>query len=180
MQQLQDGTFNIAQAKSEASNLITTKAEDTLFCLNLKDKLSGNFNATYLKYFLWTMDIYSANPPPRQATIDRSTLTIEHIQPQNLVNDQGEMDQAGILDAEDIQKLGNLCLLTREENASLSDNRYSDKRVQVAVWISQNKHLTCALSRAVYEHHQSNDWTTSDIENREDSITQHACKVFSF
>lgn len=52
----------------------------------------------------------------------------------------------------------------------------------VARWLKKPSpsHLTCALSRAVYEHHQSNDWTTSDIEAREDSITQHACKVFSF
>ena len=180
MQQLQDGTFNMVNAKKEANNLIKNEANDVLFSTSLISELTGEGNRGNLRYFLWLMDIYSANPAPRQVTIDRSTMTIEHIQPQSLLNDPVAMALAGINDSEDIQRLGNLCLLTIQENAALSDNSFSDKRAMVASWLGQIKHLTCALSRSVYEQHPSNTWTTSDIVTREQSITQHACKVFSF
>jgi hypothetical protein len=180
MQQLQDGTFNIVNAKREANNLIKNEANDILFSTSLINELTGEGNRVNLKYFLWLMDIYSANPAPRQVTIDRSELTIEHVQPQNLLNDPVAMAQAGISDPEDIQRLGNLCLLTGEENAALSDNSFSDKRAMVASWLGQNKHLTCALSRSIYEQHPSNTWATNDIVTREQMITKHACKVFSF
>ena len=181
MQQLQDGTFTLANAKREANKLIKDKADDINFEVCLKKELNGEGNRVNLRYFLWLMDIYSANPAPNPLTLDR-TMTIEHIQPQNLVNDSVAMTKAGINEPEDIQRLGNLCLLTNEENAALSDNSYSDKRAIVSGWLIKPSpsHLTCALSRSVYEHHSSNNWTSADIAAREQAITQHACRVFSF
>lgn len=107
-------------------------------------------------------------------------VTLQSSQPQTRVEHffgtvvlQNTLDPRGIAIIDGQQRLTAVNLILGLLKAEMNI-------LKVAVWISQNKHLTCALSRAVYECHQSNDWTTSDIEDREDSITQHACKVFSF
>ena len=180
MRQIYEGNYQFANVVTGAKNLIDRKANDNDFVNSLIKAMQGDENRNYLKYFLLTLDLYTANPSPAQLAIVRSTLSVEHVQPQNLLNDPVAMSQAGINDAEDIQRLGNLCLLSIEENASLSDNPFAAKKAQVAAWLGNGRHLSRALSREVYEHHPANTWTSADISAREQSIANRAKQVFNF
>jgi hypothetical protein len=169
------GLYDIKTVKDDANKLIKSEASDDVFTMALITELK--YGDPKIKYFLWMLDLYLAKPAPAQLATDLSELTIEHIAPQALRNDPIELQNAGINDAEDIHKLGNLCLLTMPENNELSDHNFSEKKRIVASW---NHEPFCQLTRVVYIQHPSNTWGSQDMVTREFDLANRAKQVFSF
>jgi len=169
------GQHDIKIVKVGANKLIKDHASDELFAMDLVSELK--YGDPSVKYFLWMLDLYAAKPAPAQLATDLSELTIEHIAPQSLRNDPIELQNAGINDPEDIDRLGNLCLLTMPENNYLGDHNFSEKKKIVASWPYQP---FCQLTRIVFLQNTSNSWGSQDMVNREIDLVTRAKQVFSF
>ena len=169
------GLHDIKIVKDEANKLIKDHASDELFAMDLLSELK--YGDPSVKYFLWMLDLYAAKPAPAPLATDLSELTIEHIAPQSLRNDPIELQNAGINDQEDIDRLGNLCLLTMPENNDLSDHNFSEKKRIVASWPHEP---FCQLTRIVFLQNTNNSWGSQNMANREFDLVTRAKQVFSF
>jgi uncharacterized protein with ParB-like and HNH nuclease domain len=159
--------------KNEAQLLLDGEASDDLFSVNLKEQMQYGVAARNkkIKYFLWTLDIYLSNPQPSVMTYDLDELWIEHVSPQTPREGSSSLPQ------ELCDHLGNLCLLTPEENIELSNHSFAWKKNKVEEWKVLNPPhlLNRNLSRNVFD---LSDWDSASFDAREQYLLNLACTVF--
>jgi len=175
MDLIDHGLYDFSIVKDDANKLIQDQAKDELFASELISELRYGHGS--VKYFLWMLDLYQANPAPNRAGVQLSRFTHEHIASQSLGDDPIEMQNAGINDVDDLDRLGNLCLLTGRENTELSNHKFSEKKKIAASW---NRRLDADLSHKVFLANPSNSWGSQDIADREMELVSLAKQVFSF
>lgn len=169
---LNDGSYTTAERREVFKNLLEQHSPETSFVARLREQLRyepGGDNKL-VKYFLWMIELYSANNPPARLVVDLEDYSIEHIFPQ-------AADPTMLREEEDLHRLGNLCLLIPRENAVLSDKTYFDKRAIVRRWRDEGVELQCSHSRSVFQFEQ---WTSDEIDRSEERLCERACLAFGF
>jgi len=170
---LDDGTYSDAFRRAKFQDLIDQHSPDERFVADLRQQLQYEPNrGNKIKYFLWMIELYSANNPPAPGVFDLQSLSIEHVFPQ--AGDHDHLDNG----VDDLHRLGNLCLLTPPENASLSNLPFDDKRAKVLEWQQANRSLECHHSRHVFNDHDR--WGTAEIEQAENLLCARAVEIFRF
>jgi hypothetical protein len=169
---LNDDSYTTAERRKAFNLLLEQHSPKVSFVLRLKEQLRyrpGDDNKL-IKYFLWMIELYSANNPPARIVADLEDYSIEHIFPQ-------AADPNMLREEEDLHRLGNLCLLIPEENSVLSNRSYFDKREIVRAWRDANRDLQCSHSRSVFRFEQ---WTSDEIDHMEERLCDQACIAFGF
>ena len=165
-----NGKLNIDKFKSDLQKLLDDKASDLQFKVFLERDL--NYESTgqpIIRYFLQMLDLYAAKPKPSQTSVF-DTIHIEHIGPQRPKNGMREIE--GL----DTHRLGNLCLLTDEENQKLKNHPFAAKLEIVNGWQAENIFITSKLSRKVFDEYKS--WDSVQLGARESELVDNALTVF--
>jgi hypothetical protein len=76
----------------------------------------------------------------------------------------------------DTHRLGNLCLLTDEENQKLKNHPFAAKLEIVNGWQAENIFITSKLSRKVFDEYKSRD--SVQLGARESELVDNALTVF--
>lgn len=109
--------------------------------------------------------IYHQNKNNAEINIDNNDVHIEHIMPEDRTNWQNisEEDHDAYL-----WRLGNLTLLSRTLNISVSNNAFINKK---------QKYIDSKIEENI-EIAQKNDWSISEIENRQRDLSKIALKLW--
>lgn len=172
--------FNIDLVKSKASALIKAGAPDLVFREKLMSKL-GYGNTTMknrTKYFFQMLDEYCYQPKPlkRPGRLKLTEWHLEHVVPQN--PNLGDPS----LPEEELNCIGNLCLLPPWINSKLSNFNYSDKqteakRLRDLVGKEQIK-IDLADAEKIFYLGTGPVWTSQDVASRIEDLQDFACQVF--
>lgn len=166
--------INLNFVKEKLQTLLDEFATEERFRQRLIEKL--NYSSTnrriQIKYFFWTLDNYSGPNQPKIVTQDIRDWHLEHISPQN-------PQVPGPL-GNDVDRLGNLCLLNPEINILLSNLEYSDKKIKADLLRKEGKKIDLDDSVNIFYKSKSTSWTITDLVRREDDLINQALKIFSF
>lgn len=186
---------NAVSAKSGASKsslqalfktLVEDGADDKTFASLLPEKLgygSGQKNLR-TKYFFYQVALANWPPPfigdagfhiVTDTHPNGAAWTLEHIFPQNA--DDGSLTS---ITEEEIDSLGNLCLLNPTINSSLSNKSFAEKRIKAASLKSDGKTIMVPDSASIFYSDSSTSWGSSEILKREKFLVDTALKVFGF
>ncbi len=99
--------------------------------------------------------------------IEDTSITIEHVYPQSLPTDQDWQDPQL---KDHPSRLGNLTLLTNEQNNNLSEKAYQNK-------LQAYKKTDFAITRLIAKHY-ADEWTVSTIDARQEELATHAAKIW--
>lgn len=164
-------SIDLDLAADKLQELLDQNASDSSFSANLDEfQYSPGAIAQRIKYFLWLLDRYTANPAPAPLILELSSFEIEHVSPQNPAN--GGPPLSGV------HTLGNLCILTQDENRQLSNREFSEKLQIVQDWKSgkPSAEITAKLSRKIFEDNLS--WGEAEVLLRTKALKYQACRVF--
>jgi hypothetical protein len=156
-------------ASTRLQSLLDQHANDSTFTNDLEEFLyQPGARARRLKYFLWQLDRYSANPAPAPLAMDLDKFQIEHVAPRN--------PQSNKLTLANVDSIGNLCILTAQENQQLGNHDFDAKLQKVNEWKEAGSYLTAKLSRKIFEEHTR--WDENEVAARSKAIKHQACQVF--
>jgi hypothetical protein len=172
--------FNMALVRSKAQTLINSDASDPVFRAKLIAKLgytaASERNRT--KFFFQMLDeyCYAQKPFKRPGRLKLTEWHLEHIVPQN--------PQAGdpTLPEDEINCIGNLCLLPPWINNKLSNFNYEDKQIEAKrlrdlVGKDQVK-INIADPEKIFYLGTGPVWTSADVAQRIKDLQDFACQVF--
>jgi hypothetical protein len=114
------------------------------------------------------LDRYSAMPAPAPIVLKLEDFEIEHVAPKN--------PSGGGRPVTNVDVIGNLCILTGDENRELSNLDFAEKLATVNDWKKGNSFLTAKLSQKIFNDHTS--WGETEINGRTKALKHHAYKVF--
>lgn len=156
-------------AADKLQTLLDQNANDNFFGISLDDyTYQTGAKARRLKYFLWMLDRYSAMPAPAPIVLKLEEFQIEHVAPQS--------PGGGGSPVTNVDAIGNLCILTGDENRELRNLDFAGKLATVNDWKKANSFLTAKLSQKVFNDHTS--WNETEINARTRALKHQACKVF--
>jgi hypothetical protein len=160
--------------KEKLQKLLDEFATEARFKQRLIEKLnySSANRRIQIKYFFWTLDNYSGPNPPKIVTQDIRDWHLEHISPQN-------PQVPGPL-GNDVDRLGNLCLLNPAINILLSNLEFGDKKIKADLLRKEGKNIDLVDSANIFYKYKSNTWAVTDLVRREDDLISQALKIFSF
>jgi hypothetical protein len=162
-------SLDLDVAADKLQTLIDQNANDTFFGINLDEfTYQSGAKARRLKYFLWMLDRYSAMPAPAPIVLKLEDFEIEHVAPKN--------PSGGGRPVTNVDVIGNLCILTGDENRELSNLDFAEKLAIVNDWKKGNSFLTAKLSQKIFNDHTS--WGETEINGRTKALKHHAYKVF--
>jgi hypothetical protein len=175
---------NLGLLKQEMNVLISRSANDALFSSELLDVCTYEESPNLTKYLLSMVETYaySSPTPPgvamapqvSQNLLDLSKWQLEHIVPQN------PQPGAHQLSANQVHRLGNLCLLPPDWNGHLSNADYQQKRQKVAQRIQNNHNLQVHDSHDVFTNlkYANSQWGPADVSARENKLLARALQIF--
>jgi len=114
------------------------------------------------------LDRYAATPAPAPLVLRLEEFQIEHVAPQS--------PAGGGPPVTNVEAIGNLCILTGDENRELSNLDFAEKLATVNDWKKANSFLTAKLSQKIFDDHTS--WGENEINGRTKALKHQACKVF--
>lgn len=172
--------FNPKKIKTDLTALLINYAPDALFRQKLLEKLdyrrAASRNVT--KYFFETLDEYSGNPKPmlRAGKLNLGEWHLEHIVPQNPVSGSPTLND------DDLNSIGNLCLLNPAINNKLSNMDFGAKKQEaqrLRTLPGKNQiSIRVADSAQIFYHAKGNTWAISDVAGRIKMLQDFACQVF--
>jgi len=171
--------LDLTMVKSKLQELLDELAPDNLFTISLYEKLqydSSSQTSQKIKYFLWMLDLYQANPRPAMLAVDLNSFSIEHVGPQN--PEEGVRE---ILEG-DVNRIGNLCILTAAENRRLSNHSFSMKLEMIEEMKLNDEIITAKISRRLFD--ENKEWKSSadpklnSVDIHENNLFQLALQVF--
>jgi hypothetical protein len=149
--------------------LLDQHASDSAFANDLEEFIyQSGARARRLKYFLWQLDRYSSTPAPAPLSLDLDKFQIEHVSPRN--------PQSNKLTLANVDSIGNLCILTAQENQQLGNLDFDAKLQLVNEWKKAGSFLTAKLSRKIFEDHTR--WDENEVAARSKALKHQACQVF--
>ena len=120
---------------------------------------------------------YAQKPNMRAGALNLNEWWIEHVVPQNPTTPQTSLKE------EDLHCLGNLCLLPPEVNNKLSNLDFAAKKAEAARLRSlpgaERVVIGLPDSEEIFYLHQSNTWTTADVQKRLQHLQDFAVGVFA-
>jgi len=156
-------------AADKLQSLLDQNANDSFFGVSLDDFVyQSGARAKRLKYFLWMLDRYAATPAPAPLVLRLEEFQIEHVAPQN--------PDGGGRPVTNVDAIGNLCILTGDENRELGNLDFAEKLATVNDWKKANSFLTAKLSQKIFDDHTS--WGENEINGRTKALKYQAYKVF--
>lgn len=172
--------LNLTKVRADLAKLISDHAPDDVFRRGLLEKLDYRkaSSRNVMKYFFETLDEYSGNPTPmlRAGKLNLGDWHLEHIVPQN--------PAAGspTLGDDDLNSIGNLCLLdppinTRLSNMDFSAKKQEAQRLRTLAGVQQIN-IRVADSAQIFYHSPGNTWAISDVAKRIKALQDFACQVF--
>ena len=162
-------SLEIERAEDDFQGLLDRLARDESFELLLDEFVyQPGAAANRIKYFLWTLDRYAAKPAPAPVALDLGEFSVEHVFPRNPQDGQGSIP--------DVDNLGNLCILTTEENSSLGNKPFHEKLSKVQEWKRENRLITAKLTRKIFDENQV--WTGEEVADRSRFLKAQALRVF--
>jgi len=174
---------NLNVLKQDMNALISRHANVGDFSSELIRKCVYDESTNLTKYFLSMVETYGSatptppgvamTPKPSLNVLDLSKWQLEHIVPQK------PKPGAHQLPADEVNRLGNLCLLPPEWNGHLSNHDYPAKRQKVAARI-QNEKLNCHDSLDIFTNSNfaNTQWTSTDVVARESKLVARALQIF--
>lgn len=168
MEEMASGEYEYKKVVADCTYLIGQHASDSTFDRSLRETLNGDGNRLYVRYFFWMLELHSANPAPAEKVM--GNWSVEHIHPQNPELPDEELD-------DETERLGNLCLLTTNENAQLSNHNFAMKAQIVAAnrLKAIPEHLESGITRSIFDNLT---WTRKEIDIHEDFLVAMAKTVF--
>lgn len=175
---------NLSLLKQEMNTAISMHADDALFKQELLNVCTYDAKRDLIKYLLSMIETYAYSAPtpssvamaPQLAAnlLDLRDWQIEHIVPQN------PRPGAHHLPANEVNRLGNLCLLPPSWNGHLSNSDYQAKRLKVANRINANFNLNVLDSHDVFTNaiFSNTQWTSTEVTARESKLVARALKIF--
>jgi len=161
--------LNLDFAAEELQRLLDERASESMFEIGLDEfSYQPGSKARRIKYFLWTLDRYAANPAPAPIVIELDHFEIEHVAPQR--------PRGGNTPVPNVDTLGNLCILTDSENVELSNLDFPEKLTKVNKWRENQTFITAKLSKQIFDNHSS--WGEAQIQVRTTDLKERACKAF--
>jgi hypothetical protein len=162
-------TIDLEVVANKLQELLDQNASDSTFAANLDEFVyQSGARAKRIKYFLWLLDRYAAMPAPAPMALKLEEFQIEHVAPQNPAN--------GLPAIRSVDALGNLCVLTAEENRKLRNKDFVEKLQIVNGWKAEDCFITAKLSRKIFEDHTK--WGEDEVLGRTKALKHQACKVF--
>ncbi|KPZ67780.1 hypothetical protein AN394_03470 [Pseudoalteromonas sp. P1-26] len=178
---LNDDSFTVQNFKKDLRELLIKDASDEQFISRLKDleyidpKKGDNRSLRYLLLGIedswrWFQNGMKEGASGREKNIDYSavyefsSITLEHIYPQNAKTANIEMEQ-------DLNKIGNITLLDPQLNSSLGNISYEEK---YKFLVNDSKVL---LNKA-FENYPV--WNRESLSNRTEDLLSAAKVIFSF
>lgn len=172
--------FNMALVRSKAQTLINTSASDPVFRIRLNAKLgyaaASERNRT--KYFFQMLDeyCYAQKPFKRPGRLKLTEWHLEHIVPQS--------PQAGdpTLPDDELNCIGNLCLLPPWINNKLSNLNYADKQTEAKrlrdLTGKDQVKINMADPEKIFYLGTGAVWSSQDVAQRITDLQDFACQVF--
>lgn len=167
--------YKLAKLEDDLSKLAAEKAPDSVFQVNLIEKLRYSDDSTrkrLVKHFLTTLEDYhswfsngaTGKPKPSKiSTYDINQLSIEHIYPQKA------KVKIPLLEAY-INNIGNLSFWAPGENREASNDVFEIKKpLYQKSSIRMNRELTSIA-----------EWNEQQFKNREEKFVKMALKLFAF
>lgn len=162
-------SLDMENASRRLQSLLDQHANDSAFSNDLEEFVyQPGARARRLKYFLWQLDRYSANPAPAPLALDLDKFQIEHVAPRN--------PQSNRLTLANVDSIGNLCILTAQENQQLGNLDFDAKLQKINEWKGNGSYLTAKLSRKIFEEHTR--WDENEVATRSKALKHQACQVF--
>ncbi|MEQ3702097.1 DUF262 domain-containing HNH endonuclease family protein [Thalassolituus sp.] len=128
-------------------------------------KIENNFVFNYLDYLLWCDGVESKSKDGVMNSFRFSfRSSVEHFYPQH------PKDGYRYLDEKDLNRFGNLCLLSHSKNSKLSNFQPKSKREEFQAAIGENKIDTLKLYEMIKLLNSSDEWGESQIEQHEEEM----------
>ena len=178
------GAPNLNLLKQSMNTLLKKHADDSFFGQELLKECAYDASTNLTKYLLSMIETYAYSAPTQQGVamvpqlsqslLDLSKWQLEHIVPQN------PKSGAHQLLANEVNRLGNLCLLPPDWNGHLSNSDYQNKRKKVAVRIQANHNLQVLDSHDVFTNSSfsNTQWVSADVTARESKLVARALQSF--
>lgn len=167
--------YNPNVLKQKLSVLQNDKANDSIFKSNLSSLSykEGGGNKP-IKYFIMTIEHYrrwfnsgaSGEPNCQDKTriYDFTSTTIEHIYPRNAQGNTINVDMESMKNT-----IANLTFMGASDNNSGANRDFADKK---SIFENSSVGINQDIS-------QNNQWTISELQQREESLKKMACVIFS-
>jgi hypothetical protein len=180
-------SVNVALMRQEMQALIARHAPAVEFSQGLIQKCEYQKGDYLAKYLLSVIDMYQTAglkqpgqplvPQKGQNLLNLDDWQLEHIVPQR--------PQAGAhsLPANEVDRLGNLCLLPPDWNRFMTNHPYPTKRQMAAQRINSQKiHLSVKDSFEIFMNPQyaNTQWASADVAARETQLVKRALDIFDF
>lgn len=159
-------TLDLNVFANSLSQIVGEYAPDQVFEIQLQEKLVYGKQSARLNYFLQTLDLYEANPKPARVAQKDLRFTLEHINPQNPGTAQPLSDEL-------LHCMGNICLLTFEENLLLGNEDFGTKKSKIRNGFA----CTEVLTRDVFADERT-VWDEDAVLERKQKLIQKAKSVF--
>lgn len=168
--EVEDGELKpVESAQIKLQALLDAHASDKIFELRLAEQLQykPGDKAKLIKYFLWKLERSLTKGGGVVVALDK--FEIEHVSPQTPPTGKP---------ISNVHRLGNLCMLTSEEHAQLSNKSFPAKQkvIQDRGKLSPPKRLLVTTSRDVFE--DNSDWNEEKVDQRTSALCQDAIEVF--
>lgn len=131
----------------------------------LKTEDWGNYAGTRInktRYLLLKLDLF-CGALTTSLQFDRKISSVEHIMPRNIEKSDWDIDEQ--FHSEHLHKLGNLVLVDRKKNSSMSNKGYSQKKKLYAAFIE-----TRANTNHVFMNYL--EWTKDNLLHNQNRIEQ--------
>ncbi|WP_294217433.1 DUF262 domain-containing HNH endonuclease family protein [uncultured Chryseobacterium sp.] len=138
---------------------------------SLKNDKWGGFSGTKVnktRYILLKLDLLMGSRN-NQIQYNKNSSSIEHLMPQNIENSSWSIDSD--FHKEWLHKLGNLVLIDRNKNASLSNKNYGTKKTKYKGAIEARANTNYVLM-------QNDEWTQNSIIENQNRIVQLIMKYY--
>lgn len=178
--------LNVPLLRQEMQGLLAKHAPDQLFVKELvRLCVYGKGKGTELaKYFLSMLETYAYCPPGQpnvpmtpqkgQNLLNLRDWQLEHIVPQN------PRPGGHTLHVDEVDRLGNLCLLPPDWNQHLTNSDYIAKRQLVSARIKTGHNLQVVDSNDVFTNQlfANTQWTSVEVVAREKKLVAKALAIF--
>lgn len=137
----------------------------------LESELWGAFGGSRLnkpRYILLKLDMLFGNKNTK-LSFNRSISSIEHLVPRKPIEELSDAEK--IIHEEWVHRIGNLVLLDRKKNSSLSNQNFSRKREKF-----HGSFETRPYTNSIFMNNY--DWTTSDIQKQQEKIIDLLCNYY--
>jgi len=172
--------FNLANVKNKLNLAIAADAPDSLFKTKLVSKLvySNAAARMRMKYFFEMLDSYSYGPLlKRTGRLQLNDWHLEHIVPQNPAPGDPTLSD------EDLNSIGNICLLPPNVNTKLSNKNYADKQIEAnrlrSLTGKDQVNIGIADPSNIFYNGHGPVWSPSDVAARITALENFACQVFT-